>query len=45
MVYDILLGLATPDENITNPADVNKDGVVTSADISMIYDILLQNTD
>ena len=45
MVYDILLGLVTPDENITNPADVNKDGVVTSADISMIYDILLQNTD
>ncbi len=41
LLYDIMLGNISPDDQLTSLADVNKDGATTAADITLVYDILL----
>ena len=41
LLYDIMLGNVSPDDELMTLADVNNDGSTTAADITFVYDILL----
>lgn len=43
LLYQILLGHVTADDDLAVLADVNEDGVVTAADVTRVYQIILGN--